>query len=403
MSDAPDHPPDDEGELGELLRLLHDAADPFRTVEATYRTWRHQGRQREASLAYAEEQERRGASIMTSRPVGMGSGDPGPSETEETLRIWRDGPRIREEHHGGRQDGNYGVTDGTLFWSWSEDMGASSNQEDPRLGNVIGQQLEFMLNPNCLLGLLRFRVTGHSEVAGRPTVTAYATARPTDPRRGTFPTELHGLGAGAHHYEFEVDQQRGVLLGVTAIRDGQPFRRITTLAIRFDEPIPTETFQFALPPGEQIRPTRELLPEQITVTEAQERAAFTVLIPDRVPEDWQLQCWFFAASQRPPRPPYVMLSYGSGDGHQSVSIAQMAAADRDSHPFGISINIEVENWQQVTRDGTSVRVRPASWGQAQAYLERDGTFVFLLSDKLSGDQLATIAARLKPAASIGSI
>jgi hypothetical protein len=38
-----------------------------------------------------------------------------------------------------------------------------------------------------------------------------------------FFRELHALGTGAHHYLLEVDQERGVLLAVTAIRDGQPF------------------------------------------------------------------------------------------------------------------------------------------------------------------------------------
>jgi hypothetical protein len=57
----------------------------------------------------------------------------------------------------------------------------------------------------------------------------------------------------------------------------------------------------------------------------------------------------------------------------------------------------------VARDETSVRVRPAEWPQAQAHLERDGTFVFLVSDNLTGDELATIAAGLRPAPSTGTI
>jgi hypothetical protein len=61
---------------------------------------------------------------------------------------------------------------------------------------------------------------------------------------------------GANHYELEVDQERGVLLAVAAIRDEQPFHKITTLAIGFDEPIPAETFQFAPPAGEEIQPAQ---------------------------------------------------------------------------------------------------------------------------------------------------
>ena len=75
----------------------------------------------------------------------------------------------------------------------------------------------------------------------------------------------------------------------------------------------------------------------------------------------------------------------------------MAAAD---HSYEHMINDE--NWQEVDRGGTSVRIRPAEWPQSEAYIERDGTFVLLVSDNLTGDQLATIAAGLRPAPSTGS-
>jgi hypothetical protein len=274
--------PTSKVELGALLELLHGAADPFRTVQATYRTWRHAERLREALLADAEEQKRRGAHIRTFSFVR--SGDPGPPETEETVRIWRDGQRIREEHHGVQRDGNHSVADGPLWWVWTEQTGATSNQDDPSVGGGVGQELQVMLNPTPLLSFLRFRVAGNSQVAGRATVTAHATPQPQDPRHGRFLLELHQLGTGADHYQLEVDQERGMLLAVTAIRDEQPFYKITTLAIGFDEPIPAETFQFVPPEGEEIQPAqshRHSL-RRITLTEVQ-RAPFTVPMPDRVP------------------------------------------------------------------------------------------------------------------------
>jgi hypothetical protein len=109
---------------------------------------------------------------------------------------------------------------------------------------------------------------------------------------------------------------------------------------------------------------------------------------------------FIEASQQPPSPALVSLSYRSDDGHESISISQMAAANA-SRQYGNMVNDE--NWQEVARDGTSVRVRPTEWAQAQAHLERDGTFVFLVSDNLTGEQLATIAAGLRLAPSTGSI
>lgn len=399
MSELPHRTTGDEVELGTLLALLHGTDDRFRNVQATYRTWRHEQRLHEAFRANTEEQKRRGAAIATVSAV-RSSGEPAPPETEETVRIWRDGQRLREELHGGRRDGYYGVADGPLWWFWDEQMGAMSNQDNPSAQSGVGQRLQVMLNPIPLLSSLRFRVVGNSQVAGRATVTAHATPRPHDPRRGGLHRELHELGIGAQHYQLEVDQERGVLLAVTAIRDEQPFHKITTLAIRFDEPIEAETFQFKPPDGEQIQLTQDRpRPQRITVTEAQQRAPFIVLMPDRVPTGWRMHCMFIEASQRPPSPAQVSLSYRSEHGHQSTSISQMAVVDRASH-YGNMINDE--NWQEVDRDGTSVRVAPAEWPQAQAHLERDGTFVILTSDNLTTDQLATIAAGLKPAPSTGS-
>jgi hypothetical protein len=389
---------DSHSALGDLLVLLHDADATCRSVQATYRIWRHDERAHAAFLADAEERRRRGASgtLFT-----YDNGEPTPPEHEETVRIWREGERFRVERHGGEWDGYYAVADGPLWWIWDERMGARSNEDDPSVGSSVGQELEVMLNPPPLLSSLCFRAAGNSQVAGRATVTAHATPRPQDIRHmGSF--ELHELGIGADHYELEVDRERGVLLAMTAIRDGQPFHKITALAIRFDEMISAETFRFEPPEGEEIQPTRDSLHLQpVTPTEAQQRAPFTVLMPDRVPANWRVDCTSFEASQRPQSPAQVSLSYRSDDGHESVSISQMAAADRASHHYENMVNRD--DWQEVAGVGTPVMVRPAGWGQAQAHLERDGTFVFLVSDNLTSDQLVTIAAGLKPVPDSGSI
>ena len=50
-----------------------------------------------------------------------------------------------------------------------------------------------------------------------------------------------------------------------------------------------------------------------------------------------------------------------------------------------------------------MRTRPARWGQAQVELEQDGTFVHLMSDNLTREQVLKIAAGLRPAPSTSSI
>jgi hypothetical protein len=330
-----------------------------------------------------------------------GGDEPEPAETAETVRICRDGERFREEHHGGQRGGYYAVADGARWWIWDERMDAMSNQDDPSVGSGVGQELKVLLDPTSLLSALRFRAAGRAQVAGRATVTAHATRRPRDGRYGGA-LELHQLGSGAHYYQLEIDQERSVLLDVTAVRGEQPFRKTTTLAIGFDEAIPSETFKFEPPEGEEIHPTAGRdRPQHVTLTEAQQRAPFTVLMPDRVRASWQVHCTLLEAAQRPPSPAQVSLSYRSDDGHESISIDQMAAADRSSHHYENMVNHG--DWQDQTHGGTPIKVRPAGWGQAQAHLERNGTFVFLVSDNLTADQLATIAASLRPAPDTGSI
>src|SRR5579864_4276291 len=383
-------------ELEALLVLLHGSDAPVDTVEVVYRLWRHRGRAHAAFLADAEEQKRRGASITL---FGLCEAEPEPAEYEETLRIWRAGERVRVEHHGGERDGHYAVTDGPLWWMWDERSGAHSNQDDPRVGSGVGEELQIMLNPVPLLSSLRFQPTGSSEVAGRPTISALGIPRARDARHGRE-FELDELGTGADFYELEVDRQRGVLLAVTAIRDREPFQRITTLAAAFDQPIPDETFRFEPPAGEQIQSRwGEERVEHVTLVEAQQRAPFTVLMPDTVPANWQVQCRLVRASERPPSPMQIGLIYSSTDGHEGVSLSQFPAGG--SNPYR-ELG-DGEGWETVTHGGIEMKARPARWGQAQVELELDGTFVHLMSDNLTRDQVLTIAAGLRPAPSTSSI
>jgi hypothetical protein len=378
--------------------LLNGAADSFRTVHVTYRTWRHEQRLREAFRADTDKQKRRGVTFSA-----VGRGDPGPTETGETVRIWREGQRVRQEHHGGLRDGSYGVVDGPQWWSWSEQMGAMSNRDDTSVGGGgIDRGFDVMLDPAALVDVLEFRVAGNSRIAGRATLTAHAAPRHeilSDVKAPCYPRvfrALHALGIGADSYHLEVDQQRGVLLASTAIRNGQPFYTITTLAIGFDEPIPADTFIFKPPDGERIRSPHEdfARPQFVTVTEAQRRAAFTVLVPDCLPAGWRQRpyCGYVAASSRSSAK--VILHYRTDTGDQRVSIVQMPAADAPRH-YGMIF--DDESWHEMLRDGTLIKIRPAGELQAQAYLTRNGTFAYLTSDNLTTDELATIAASLRPA------
>jgi hypothetical protein len=388
MSEVPHHTGGDDGGLGALLVLLNGAADSFQTVHATYRVWRHEQRLREAFRAHVETQKRRGGVFFAAAPYG---GDAGPAETEETIRIWRAGQRVRHEYHGGWRDGSYGVIDGPRWWSWSEQMGAMSGHGDTSIGS-IDRASEVMLNPAPLVGWLDLKVT--ADAATRQGGLRGVKV-PSDPRM--FRT-LGALGVGADSYHLEVDRERGVLLAVTAIRDEQPFSTITTLAVRFDEPIPAETFQFRPPEGAQIRSLRELFPrpEFVPLAEAQRRAAFAVLVPDRLPTGWRQvpRCIYAEASER--FSASVLLIYRSATGHQTVAIRQM--------PRGITACYSATRaGTKCSATGLLIKIRPAGERQPQAHLSRNDTFAYLESQNLTTDELATIAASLRPAPETGGI
>jgi hypothetical protein len=203
--------------------------------------------------AEIEQEKRRGAAITS---YGPSSGSDEPAETETVLRIWRAERRVREEREGEPRDGAYAIRDGDVWWSWDARSGAMSNQDDPTLGFSVGEEVSLMLDPTPLLGSLRFTPVGRGHVAGRDTLTADAVPRLTDARQHPRAFALHQLGGGADRYTLEIDADRGVLLEVTALRDGEPFQRITTDRIAIDHQIAPERFRFEPPPGEQIQPTR---------------------------------------------------------------------------------------------------------------------------------------------------
>ncbi|MBI2699734.1 hypothetical protein [Mycobacterium sp.] len=387
--------------LGAALELLHGADNAFSSVQATFRIWRHSEHAAAALRADLDKLRNAGAAISTM--ASRSSGEQVAAEQVEVMRIWREADRVREEHEGGPRDGSYAVRAGDLWWSWDPRMGARSNQDDPQVGSGVGEQVSLMLDPTSLLGALRFALAGLSTVAGRATLTVQAFPRWADSRRSQQMFMLHQLGSGADQYTLQVDRERGVVLDVVALVGGEAFHRITAMDIVFDRPIEEQQFRFEPPPGEEVQPIgQRMQPSRLTLAESQQRAPFTVLTLDRVPDNWRLDCLFIAPTPRPPQPAYVLVNYRSEDGHQAVSLSQCLAADQPS-AYEQLFNSDV--WRTVEHDGTMVRVTRSDvlGSQAQAHVERDGTLVILTSATFSSDQLAEIAACLKPAPTTNDI
>ena len=107
---------------------------------------------------------------------------------------------------------------------------------------------------------------------------------------------------------------------------------------------------------------------------------------------------FGEPSRRPPWPGSVALIYRSDDGHEGVSLSQFPAADKSS------LMVADDDWEDASPEGRAIpATRHDASSEAQAQLEHGDTFVILSSRTLKRDELATIAAGLKPAPSTPSI
>ena len=378
-------------DLSELLEVLHEPDVPFSSLRARVRVWRHRERARAAFAAQAKRG--RGKMFALRGPGGRPPPDP---EPVELIEIWRSEPgRVRVEQSGGERDGFFGVRVGEQWWTWSPGRGAVSNAtlEDPSSASSgVGSELSALWDPPRLLGALRFEPIGRGTRVGRPVIVSDAWPRPDS--EGPWPhSELNQLGAGADHYRLELDAERGLVLAAQAFAAGEPFKSIEVVELDLDHAIDDDVFVFHAPAGEEIRapgPPRQLL-RHISVSEAQAAAPFTLLIPERVPSSWTMECTYVGASDRPPSPPSVNIRYRSNSGHEGVNLHERGAGDDVGH--------EGEGWEQARAGEYSVEVlaRGERSPESQLRLQHEGTSVLMTSDTLSGEQLIGLAATLTPA------
>jgi outer membrane lipoprotein-sorting protein len=369
-------------ELGNLLELIYGAGDRWRTVRLTIREWQHPGRVRAAIERLNTQQASGGRSQMMSFGPAHG---PEPEEFEHIVRIWLDGDRAREEREGPHAYPSLGVRDGTRWWQYSNEYGASSNESEPEVGTGIGEQALGLLEPAHVLGALRLHPPGETEAAGRPALVAAAEPRGRD-RNGTF--SLHRLGLGADAYELVFDSERGVLLRTTSLLDGLPLTVTEVTEIAFDEEFPPETFVFELPEGEtfgQLFPR----PQHVTLEQARTLAAFTVLSPATVPETWQLHVLYLPAEDRPPIPATVNLHYHSPDASQQLNIVQAEVGAVDQHEWLV--------WEESGGVLVAGLAEPHGLEPGYARVERDGTRATLSSAELPRKRLVELARSLVPA------
>jgi hypothetical protein len=366
-------------ELGDLLELLHRARDRWTTVRATIRSWRHLER---SGAAWQAWQESRAGGAWTHFGVA-GSAEPEPETRETVTRLWIESDRIREENEGHLS--HLGIKVGRLWWHYSDEGGAVSNEDNPEGGTSgVGEEFRHLFDPSQVSGGARFEILGGATVAGRDGIRVRALPRETDdPHR-----DLHLLFAADEH-DLVVDAERGVLLRLAGRFRGEEFHVHELQEIAFDEQFEDDLFVFRPPAGERVRQVGPALRMRVvSIDEAQREASFTVWIPRGLDPGWQLRAHLMPADDRPSTPEAVFIHYFRDDASHQFSINERAAGEQDEF---------AGDWEELERSGERLLV--ASEPQTRARVEREGTEITIHSQDLELERLFELVDLLVPASS----
>jgi hypothetical protein len=221
-------------ELPALLELLYSATDRSRTVCATVHRVNDQAR--ELDLLKARGLYRDPPQI----PPEEGSWSQ-PSRVrliEATTRLWAARPhRLRWETtftvDGMSEQTSVGVKDRELFWQRLGDDEVDTNEGRAAKSTMTTAE-ELLLDPSPLLGSCRFEIRGATSVLDRAGCSVTASRR-VGARPRTF-------GRFSDELAFVVDQQRGVLLRVAAVADGEELSYSEMLEVAFDEDVAADLF-----------------------------------------------------------------------------------------------------------------------------------------------------------------
>jgi outer membrane lipoprotein-sorting protein len=369
-------------ELGHVLELMHTSEQRWRSLRARGQEWRHAALNLEAFMRKLE-QGRPGSFALLE---GSSRDAVEPEETENAWSLWMQGEdRVRAEFTIGGEDMVTAVVDGGTWWSWSPLSGAKTNdgRENPHTGLGPGIAL---VCPAVILPAVDLEIRGQTTALGRPAyeVLAVPTSSDEDEESSSL---MHGIGSGAEAYELIVDAERGVLLRTVARLHDRPFLVLRIDEVAFDEDLAAETFTLVPPTGEAFEPvpeSRSLLLEELPAA-----VGFTVLVPERAPDDAHVDAMIEPAVPRYGIPEHAEVTYHTfpEDGRSILLVIRQS-----SEPVPVAPETgwrDVEGFRVAEDHHTSpatIRVR----------LERLGTHVELSSRDLSVEQLLEMGRSLVP-------
>jgi outer membrane lipoprotein-sorting protein len=369
-------------ELGDVLELMHTSEQRWRSLCAAGREWRHAALNLEAFMRMAER--RRPGSVAVFG--GLSEEVEEPEESESTWRLWMEGRRrIRAEFAVGHGEMVTAVVDGPTWWSWAPSTGALTNEGSENTETGLGRGTA-LVHPAVILPAIDLEIRGRTRKLDRSVYEVVATPSEGDEEEQNAGL-LHGVGSGAEQYTLLVDGERGVLLRTEARLHGRPFLILEMDEVAFDQALPAETFTLVPPSGQEFEAvprSRSLLLEELPAA-----VGFTVLVPERAPDDTDTDVMIEPALPRYGVPEHANITYHT--------------FNRDATPMSLTLREsgaamplpDKTEWREVEgivvaedphTDPPTIRVR----------LEMQGTHVELSSRDLPVRQLLDMGRSLVP-------
>jgi hypothetical protein len=188
-------------------------------------------------------------------------GAPENEEVEELVRVWFAPPERAREEREGSHGASVAMRRGPHWRRYDDSSGAMSNQGAPDSRSGIADELQWLLDPAPVIGLLEFDKIVRARRAGRPAMRVRAVPRTLSAGNDG---PLARLGAtGADELLLDVDAERGTLLRTESRFEREPIALSEVVEIAFDEAFGADTFVFRSPAGEAIRSIVDLLPVRL--------------------------------------------------------------------------------------------------------------------------------------------
>ena len=253
-------------EFGDLLELLFNARNSFRSYHATIRRWWHEGRSAEAFLRF--EASRPPESVVS---LGKAASPSSRRERESFYRVWLQTPGCRryESYRGNLSTGPQvvSVENGTNWWNFSNwgmpgrppelhtnvfhGRAASTATAHPRRQSHGGGGHE-LHDPSFLLYMFSLELSGRTSHMGQDAIRVKGW-----PREEIIEACRGMAWDGVDECEFLVNAEFGTLLRSASLIGGLEVNVQEVVAVAFNEGIDPYLFEFKPPPGTLVQVVTE--------------------------------------------------------------------------------------------------------------------------------------------------